>query len=228
MTPEEIGTRLAHAARPGAAGHRRGVRRAGVRPGHRRRAAGELAATRSGPPATTPSWPATSSTGCPPSTSWTTGSTWSRTSGRPGTGTACCCAPGCPGRTPRWRPWSTLPRRGLARAGDVRDVRHRLRRARRPASRCCCRRSSRAIRCARSSCSPPGWPSPGRAPRSRASREAGAATRGSRCARRAYRRRANGATGLMPLWLETADPGGRAWWPRSSPCRWSSGRPSTR
>ena len=38
-----------------------------------------------------------------------------------------------------------VPGRGLARAGDARDVRHRLRPATRTCGRCCCRRSSRAI-----------------------------------------------------------------------------------
>ena len=62
-------------------------------------------------------------------------------------------------------------RRRLARARDPRDVRHRLHRDGRRSSwsRCCCPTSSRGTRCARSSCSPRGSRSPGRAPRSPAS-----------------------------------------------------------
>ena len=67
------------------------------------------------------------------------------------------------------------PGRGVARARDLRDVRHRL--PRHPtASRCCCRRSSRATRCARSSCWPPG-------------RQAVAGREGARASRTTPRRR---------------------------------------
>ena len=51
------------------------------------------------------------------------------TCGRSTAARTCCCGPGCRGRR---RDWPTcdrrLPRRGLARARDVRDVRHRVRR----------------------------------------------------------------------------------------------------
>ena len=102
---------------------------AGPRAGRRRRAGGALAGRGLRRPATTASWAATSSTGSPPSTSWPTASTvvahlWS-TRRRHGVLLRT--------RVPRATPTVTsvvdlFPGRGLARAGDARDVRHRLRR----------------------------------------------------------------------------------------------------
>ena len=68
--------------------------------------------------------------------------------------TACCCAPASPTATPACRASTGVcRRRGLARARDARDVRHRLRRLRRRhrpgLRRCCCPTGSRARRCAR-------------------------------------------------------------------------------
>ncbi|GAB3952734.1 hypothetical protein GCM10027614_56920 [Micromonospora vulcania] len=86
-----------------------------------------------------------------------------------------------PRGTPRWPRWSTSIRAPPGTSGR----RTRCSASASPATvscaRCCCRRSSRAIRCARSSCSPRGWPSPGRARRSRANpRPAVAAARSAR------------------------------------------------
>ena len=100
MTPEEVGDRLAAAARRRGCRRQRVRRRRGPRPRHRRRAAGPLVGRGPGGPGRRPRWAATSSTGSPPSTSWPAASRWSRTSGRPAAGTGCCCAPGCRARTP--------------------------------------------------------------------------------------------------------------------------------
>ena len=73
------------------------------------------------------------------------------------------------GRPRRCRGDRRVRRRVLARARDLRDVRHRRSTATRTWCRCCCPTASRATRCARTSCSPPGSPRRGRARRSRAS-----------------------------------------------------------
>ena len=78
--------------------------------------------------------------------------------------------PGAAGRRRR-SPTATGVYRGrrLARARDPRDVRRSTSPATRTWCRCCCPTASRGTRCARTSCSPPASPRPGRARRSPAS-----------------------------------------------------------
>ena len=103
-----------------------------VRPGHRRRAPADWVAALDGGPRRAGLRP--TSTGSPPSTSSTTRRARLRRGDPPvvawSGASTCCCAPGCRRPTRRWRRVDRgLRRGGLARARDLRDVRHRLRRA---------------------------------------------------------------------------------------------------
>ena len=120
-----------------------------------------------------------SSTGCPRSTSSTTGFAVVVPPRRPARRTRTCCVRT---RVPRDEPalataTGGLPRRRVARARDLRDVRHRLRRAPRPAAAAAARRlrgppAAQGLRAGRA-----GRARPGRARRSRASPSGASASR---------------------------------------------------